>query len=106
MSGQQVPKDENNEAVTNDIEDQTELVFQAIEKTLHSAGAMMNNVVKTQIFLTDMCDCSKVFKIRDRWFAVSKPASTLVEVNAMTRKGAKIEIEVTAIIEKSTENKI
>ena len=100
VSGQQVDKNENNEAITNDIEEQTELVFQAIEKILKSAGASMKDVVKAQIFLTDINDFPKVSAIRDKWFVESKPVSTLLEVNAMTRKGAKIEIEVTAIIKK------
>lgn len=100
VSGQQVDKNENNEAITDDIEEQTELIFQAIEKTLKSAGATMNNVVKAQIFLTDINDFPKVSAIRDKWFAESKPVSTLLEVNGMTRKGAKIEVEVTAIIKK------
>ncbi len=100
VSGQQVDKNENNEAVTDDIEKQTELVFQAIEKILKAANASIDDVVKAQIFLTDINDFPKVSAIRDKWFAKSKPVSTLVEVNAMTRKGAKIEIEVTAVIKK------
>jgi len=100
VSGQQVDKNENNKAITNDIEEQTELVFQAIEKILKSANASIDDVVKAQIFLTDINDFPKVSAIRDKWFAKSKPVSTLLEVNAMTRKGAKIEIEVTAIIKK------
>ena len=100
VSGQQVDKNENSEAVTDNIEEQTELVFQAIEKTLKAANASIDDVVKAQIFLTDIHDLLKVSTIRDRWFAKSKPVSTLVEVNAMTRKGAKIEIEVTVVIKK------
>ena len=100
VSGQQVDKDENNEAITDDIEEQTELVFQAIEKILKAANASIDDVVKAQIFLTDINDFPKVSAIRNKWFAKSKPVSTLIEVNAMTRKGAKIEIEVTAIIKK------
>ena len=34
VSGQQVGKNENNEATTDNIEEQTELVFQSIEKIL------------------------------------------------------------------------
>ena len=60
----------------------------------------MKDVVKAQIFLTDINDFPKVSAIRDKWFVESKPVSTLLEVNAMTRKGAKIEIEVTAVIKK------
>jgi len=100
VSGQQVDKNEANEAVTDDVEEQTELVFQALEKTLKAADASMDDVVKAQIFLTDMKDFLKVSAIRDEWFKNSKPVSTLVEVNAMTRKGAKIEIEVTAVVKK------
>lgn len=100
VSGQQVDKNENNEAITDNIEEQAELVFQAIEKILEAANATIDDVVKAQIYLTDINDLPKVSAIRDKWFAKSKPVSTLVEVNAMTRKGAKIEIEVTAIIKK------
>ena len=100
VSGQQVDKNENNEAVTDDVEKQTELVFQAIEKILKAASASIDDVIKAQIFLTDIHDFPKVSAIRDKWFAKSKPVSTLVEVNSMTRKGAKVEIEVTAVIKK------
>lgn len=54
-------------------------------------------MVKAQIFLTDINDVAKVSEVRDRYFANSKPVSTLLEVRAMTRKGAKVEIEVIAI---------
>jgi len=100
VSGQQVDKNEKNEVITDDIEEQTERVFQAIKKTLKAANASIDDVVKAQIFLTDMHDFPKVSAVRDRWFAKSRPVSTLVEVNAMTRKGAKVEIEVTAIVKK------
>jgi len=100
VSGHQVGKNENNEVVTDDVEEQTELVFQSLQRTLQAANASLDDVVKAQIFLTDINDFSKVSAIRDKWFAKSKPVSTLVEVNAMTRKGAKIEIEVTAVIRK------
>lgn len=100
VSGQQVGKNNDGVAQTNDVEEQTELVFQALAHTLHAAGSSIDDVVKAQIFLTDISDFEKVSAIRDKWFVNSKPVSTLVEVNAMTRNGAKIEIEVTAILAK------
>ena len=100
VSGFQAPKNENNEIVTTDIAEQTRLVFNEIERTLEKAGASLDNVVKAVIYLTDMNDFSVVSPIRDEYFKNSLPVSTMVEVNAMTRKGAKIEIEVTAILEK------
>ena len=100
VSGQQVGKNEKNEAITDDVTEQTEYIFRQIEKNLNAAGASLDDVVKAQIFLTDMGDFKKVSPIRDKYFAKSKPASTLLEVSGMTRKGAKIEIEVIAIKEK------
>lgn len=97
VSGQQVAKNENSEAITDDVSEQTENVFQQIEKILKAAGSSLDDVVKAQIFLTDINDYLKVSAIRDKYFAKSKPVSTLLEVNAMTRKGAKVEIEVTAV---------
>src|SRR3954467_14348701 len=79
VSGQQVDKDENNSAITDDIEEQTEIVFKNIEKILKAANASIDDVVKAQIFLTDISDFKKVSAIRDRWFANSKPVSTLLE---------------------------
>ncbi len=100
ISGQQARKNENNEAFTDDIALQTESVFEQLNNILLAANATMKDVVKAQIFLTDMNDFAVVSKIRDKWFAEAKPSSTLVEVKGMTRKGAKIEIDLTAIIRK------
>ena len=100
VTGQQINQNENGQAATLDIAEQTEYVFQQLQSILNAAGATMDDVVKAQIFLTDMNDFPVVSKIREKYFAVSKPASTLVEVNRMVVPGAKIEIEVTAVIEK------
>ncbi len=100
VSGFQAPKNENNEIITNDVAEQTRLVFEEIERTLNQAGASLDDVVKAVIYLTDMNDFSVVSPIRDEYFKNSVPVSTMIEVNGMTRKGAKIEIEVTAIKEK------
>jgi len=100
VTGQQVEGDENGVARTDDIAEQTESVFRQLEKILNAAGASLDDVVKAQIFLTDMNDFSIVSEIRKKYFAKSKPASTLLEVNAMTRTGAKIEIEVIAVAQK------
>lgn len=100
VSGVQAPKDGGHNVVTDDVEEQTKLVFEDIKKILSQAGATLNDVIKAVIYITDMGDFDKVSKIRGEYFKNSMPVSTFVEVNGMTRTGAKIEIEVTAIIEK------
>lgn len=100
VSGVQAPKGEFNEVCTEDIAEQTELVFQEIEMILNKAGATLDNVVKAVIYLKDINDFNIVSPIRAKYFKNSMPVSTMVEVNGFVRAGSKIEIEVTAIIEK------
>lgn len=100
VSGFQAPKNENKKIVTDDVEEQTKLVFEEINKTLNFVGASLDDVVKAVIYLTDMKDFGIVSSIRDQYFKNSMPVSTVVEVNRMTRDGAKIEIEVTACMNK------
>lgn len=98
VSGVQAPKDNNHRVVTDDIEEQTRLVFEDISKILAIAGATLDDVVKAVIYITDMNEFDRISAIRGEYFKNSMPVSTMVEVNRMTRDGAKIEIEVTAII--------
>jgi 2-iminobutanoate/2-iminopropanoate deaminase len=100
VSGVQAPKDDNHRVVTDDVEEQTKLVFEDISQILSQADATLDDVVKAVIYITDMNDFDKISKIRGEYFKNSMPVSTLVEVNRMTRDGAKIEIEVMAIIKK------
>lgn len=97
VSGVQAPKDDNHRVVTDDVEEQTKLVFEDIIKILQLADAGIDDVVKAVIYITDMNDFDKISKIRGEYFKNSMPVSTLIEVNRMTRDGAKIEIEVTAV---------
>jgi len=100
VSGIQAPKDDNHRVVTDDVEEQTKLVFEDIVKILGQAEASIDDVVKAVIYITDMNDFDKVSAIRGEYFKNAMPVSTLVQVGGMTRIGAKVEIEVTAIIKK------
>lgn len=100
VSGVQAPKDDNHRVITDDIEEQTKLVFEDISKILGQAGASLDDVIKAVIYITDMNEFDKISAIRGEYFKNSMPVSTMVEVNRMTRDGAKIEIEVTAVVKK------
>lgn len=100
VSGIQAPMGSDKKVVTDDIGEQTKLVFEDINNILRKAGASLDNVIKAVIYLTDMNDFEVVSPIRAEYFKNSMPTSTMVEVNRLTRDGAKIEIEVTALLEK------
>ena len=98
VSGVQAPAGEVNEVTTEDVAEQTRLVFEEINDILKQAGATLDNVVKAVIYLKDINDFKVVSPIRAEYFKSSMPVSTMVEVGGFVRQGSKIEIEVTAIL--------
>jgi len=54
----------------------------------------MDNVVKSQIFLTDITEFPKVLPIRNKYFTNSEPVR--LEVSKLVKEGCCIEIEVIA----------
>ena len=76
---------------------QTEYVFGLIGSILGAAGMGFADVVKVQTFLTNMPDFEKFSAVRNRFFADSRPVSTLLEVKGLAREGCCVEIEVTAV---------
>ena len=96
----QIAQDSKGNVVCEDIEGQTEYVFNCIQQILNEADSSLDDVVKAQIFLTDISDFAKVSPIRNKYFAKSKPVSTLVEVSSLVKKGCNIEVEVIAIKKK------
>ena len=93
----QIPVDHKGELVSNDVGEQTRFVFNRIKGILEEAGSSMRDVVKAQVFLTDIDDFGTFTPIRDEFFAEAHPASTLVEVSSLVREGCKVEVEVIAI---------
>jgi 3-hydroxybutyryl-CoA dehydrogenase len=81
---------------------QAEFIYGVIERILTTAGASLDDVVKTTAYLTDIRDYPAVNEIRNRIFAGREPASTIVEVSKLVHPGAKIEIEAVAIRHRQT----
>jgi 2-iminobutanoate/2-iminopropanoate deaminase len=79
---------------------QTECIYKSIQTILKQAGASLDDVVKTTVFVTDMKDFSKISAIRNKYLGKAEPVSTLVEVNKFVKDGCKVEIEVIAVTRK------
>ena len=100
VSGVQAPAGDVNEVATEDVGEQTKLIFEEINGLLKEAGASLDDVVKAVIYLKNIDDFKIVSPIRAEYFKNSMPVSTMVEAGGFVRKGSKIEIEVTALIKK------
>lgn len=99
ISGQ-VPIDSQGKLVgIGDFEKQAEQVYQNIKNAVTEAGGTMDNIVKTNIYLTDMSHYKTFREIRKKYInPETPPAATLVEVSSLAGKDIMIEIEATAII--------
>ena len=100
VSGQLAMDADGNPIAPHDISAQTRFIFENIRTILHEAGAKLDDVVKAQIFLTDISQFPKVSAVRNEYFADVKPVSTLVEISRTVRDGCGVEIEVMAIVDK------
>lgn len=94
----QIALDKNGQVVApDDIEKQTEFVFESLQQILKEAGASLDDVVKATIYVTDINDFPKISSIRNKYFKSAEPVSTLVEVSKLVKDGCKVEIEVIAV---------
>lgn len=77
------------------IKEQTQQAFKNIKAILEAAGATMDDVVKTTVFLADMNDFADMNSVYAEFFAQPYPARSAVAVKTLP-KNALVEIEVTA----------
>lgn len=97
----QIAMDKDWNAVAPDnIEKQTEYIFETIWYILEESGSSLDDVVKAVIYVTDMNAFPKISPIRNKYFSIAKPVSTLVEISKTVKKGCDIEIDVIAIKKK------
>ena len=92
----QIPVNPATGEIPEGIEAQAEQVLNNVKNLLAAAGASMEQVVKTTVFIQNMDDFGKVNEIYATYFTGAFPARSCVEV-ARLPKDLWIEVEVTAI---------
>ncbi len=97
VTGQLAVDPEGRVVAPNDATAQTEYVFELIGSILKAAGMGFSDVVKVQTFLTHMPDFEKFSPVRNRYFADTRPVSTLLEVKGLAKPGCCVEVEVVAM---------
>lgn len=78
------------------VEEQTRLSLENVKAILEAAGAGLNQVVKTTVFLKDMNDFVRVNEVYSSFFEQPYPARSAVEV-ARLPKDALVEIETIVV---------
>jgi 2-iminobutanoate/2-iminopropanoate deaminase len=94
-----VPMDtEGNLVGEGDLEAQTRKVMENMEKVLEAGGTGFSNVLKTTVYMTDIKQRKVPDAVRREYFGGRPPASTILEVTALTAPGIDIEIEAIAAV--------
>jgi 2-iminobutanoate/2-iminopropanoate deaminase len=81
--------------VPGDIAVQTGRVLENLEAVLRGAGATLQDVVKTTVFLADLSDFAAMNEVYAKRFGAHRPARSTVQVAALPA-GARVEIELVA----------
>ena len=69
-----------------------------IERALAAAGAVLADVVRTRIFVTDIAHWEEIGRAHAEAFADIRPATTMVEVSRLIDPDLLVEIEADAMI--------
>lgn len=94
----QIPIDPSTgEFVSQDVTEQTEQVFVNLKAVLEAAGATLENVVKTTVFLADMGEFAAMNEVYAKHFVENKPARATVQAARLPRD-ARVEIDCIAVL--------
>jgi 2-iminobutanoate/2-iminopropanoate deaminase len=94
----QIPIDPaTGEFVAGGIAEQTEQVLKNLTEVFAAAGAQMDQIVKTTVFLVDMNDFSAMNEVYGKFFGDAPPARATVQAARLPRD-AKVEIEAIAVV--------
>ena len=92
VSGQ-VPIDPaTGELIDGDVAAQTHRILRSLDAIVRAAGATLDDVVRTTVYLADMNDFATVNRAYATWFADPAPARAAVQV-ARLPKDARVEID-------------
>ena len=97
VSGQS-GRDPQTDAVSDDVEVQTEVCLKNVATILEAAGSSLSKVVRCGVFLVDMNDFKKMNGVYDRMFGDHRTARTTVAVSELPGPGLKVEIDAVATL--------
>lgn len=85
-------------AEPTDAATQTRHTLEIIRGALEQAGARLEDVVRTRMYLTNVEDWEAVGRVHGEFFGTIRPAATMVVVAALLNPSWRVEIEAEAVI--------
>jgi len=85
------------EMVSENIEDQIKQVFENLKSVCVASGGNLNDIVKLNVFLTDLTNFSKVNEIMANYFDEPYPARAAIGIKELPR-AALVEMDAVMVI--------
>ncbi|NIP44370.1 MAG: RidA family protein [candidate division Zixibacteria bacterium] len=98
VSGTGPLADDGSTYAPGDAYGQAQRCLQIIKKAIEDAGASLDDVIRTRMYIAGMAKWEQVAKAHGEFFSEIRPASTLIEVHAFVRPDWYVEIEADCVI--------
>ncbi len=99
VSGTTATDDQTQPVAVGDPYGQTIYILRKIERALNAAGASLNDVIRTRVFIVEHDHWEQVARAHGEIFGQIRPANTLVVVKALIGPEYLVEIEADALVE-------
>lgn len=93
-----IAADENGVIHGETCYDQACYILDKLSDVLAQAGCGLSHVVRVVCYLVDLSEADGFTKAHAHYFESVRPAATCVEVSRLFGNGAKIELELTAVL--------